>query len=287
MDYNNFAVFILTHNRASKVITTETLRRCGYTGTIYYIIDNQDPSQQEYIEKFGKEYVYVFDKLKVAEITDTMDNETHQRGVVFARNVVWTVAEELGIDYFIVLDDDYSEFRHLTNHIGQAQHLSIRNLDRIFRAMTEFLQVSNAKTVCMGQGGDYIGGIEGKEKPKRKAMNSFVCSRERPFKFLGRINEDVNAYITGGHRGELYFSIMKIALNQIMTQTNSGGLTELYLDSGTYVKSFFSVMCHPSGTKVAMLRGQKHSRLHHRVDWNRTVPCIIPETYSKRLKINE
>jgi hypothetical protein len=280
MDKNNFAVFILTHKRANKVVTTDTLKRCGYTGKIIYIIDNQDPTEEEYFAKFGKENVYVFDKLKAAEMTDTMDNEQHQRGVVFARNIVWTVAEELNIDYFIVLDDDYSEFRHLTNPKGKAQHKSISNLDKIFAAMTEFLIVSNALTVCMGQGGDYIGGV-GYEKPKRKAMNSFVCAKDRPFKFLGRINEDVNMYVSLGHQGKLMFSIMKIALNQIMTQTNSGGLTELYLDSGTYVKSFFSVVCHPSGVKVAMLRGQQHSRLHHRVSWDRTAPCIISETYKK------
>lgn len=280
MDKNNFAVFILTHNRANKVITTDTLRKCGYTGKIYYIIDNQDPSQTDYKLKYGEENIYIFDKLVAAKITDTMDNETHQRGVVFARNIVWKVAEDLGIDYFIVLDDDYSEFRHLTNQLGKAEHKSIKNLDKIFKSMTEFLIVSNALTVCMGQGGDYIGGT-GFEKPKRKAMNSFVCAKDRPFKFLGRINEDVNMYVTLGHKGKLMFSIMKIALNQIMTQTNSGGLTELYLDSGTYVKSFFSVICHPSGVKVAMLRGQQHARLHHRVDWNKTTPCIIEQIYKK------
>ena len=280
MHKNNFAVFILTHNRANRVITADSLRKCGYTGRIVYVIDNQDPSQNEYQLTYGQENVYVFDKLAAAQITDTMDNETHQRGVVFARNIVWQVAEDLNIDYFIVLDDDYSEFRHLTNNLGKSQHKSIRNLDRIFESMTEFLIVSNSLTVCMGQGGDYIGGV-GYEKPKRKAMNSFVCARDRPFKFLGRLNEDVNMYVTLGHRGQLMFSIMKIALNQEMTQTNSGGLTELYLDSGTYVKSFFSVMCHPSGVRVAMLRGRRHSRLHHRIDWDKTAPCILEQIHKK------
>jgi hypothetical protein len=277
---HNFSVFILTHNRANKVLTTKALRKSGYTGRIIYVIDNQDPSQEEYKNKFGETDVYVFDKLKAAEMTDTMDNESHQRGVVFARNIVWQIAKELDIDYFIVLDDDYSEFRHLTDAKGKAHHKNIKNLDKIFEAMTDFLIVSNAITVCMGQGGDYIGGV-GFERPKRKAMNSFVCAKDRPFKFLGRINEDVNMYVTLGHTGKLMFSIMTIALNQMITQTNSGGLTELYLDSGTYVKSFFSVMCHPSGVKVKMLRGNKHQRLHHSINWNNTVPCIIEPIYKK------
>ena len=41
----------------------------------------------------------------------------------------------------------------------------------------------------MGQGGDFIGGHQSglwKKKLKRKAMNSFICSVNRPFKFIGQ-----------------------------------------------------------------------------------------------------
>ena len=37
---NNFAVFILTHGRADNVKTHDSLKRCGYTGKIYILIDN-------------------------------------------------------------------------------------------------------------------------------------------------------------------------------------------------------------------------------------------------------
>lgn len=276
---HNFAVFILTNKRPEKQYTTETIRDLGYTGPIYYIIDDQDPTQQDYINLYGDQ-VYIFDKLEAHTMTDTMDNQQHQRGVVFARNIVWKIAEELKIDYFIVLDDDYTLFRHLCDNNNRPIYKKIDNLDKIFQAMTDFLIVSGAKTICMGQGGDYAGG-NGWEKPKRKAMNSFVCATDRPFKFLGRINEDVNAYVSLGCRGDIFLSIMKIGLNQHLTQTNTGGLTELYLDSGTYVKSFFSVMCHPSGVKVSTLRGSQHTRLHHKINWKQTTPYIIREGYKK------
>ncbi len=73
---------------------------------------------------------------------------------------------------------------------------------------------------------------------KRKAMNSFICSVDRPFSFMGRINEDVNTYTNLGRCGELFMTIGAVQLGQKQTQKNSGGMTELYLDSGTYVKSF-------------------------------------------------
>ena len=79
------------------------------------------------------------------------------------------------------------------------------------------------------QGGDYQGG-GGWDRPKRKAMNSFVCATDRPFKFSGRTNEDVNAYVRLGHKGDIMLTQMKTSIIQKLTQSNEGGLTELYLE---------------------------------------------------------
>ena len=38
----DFAVFILTHGRADNVKTYKTLKRFGYTGTIYIICSDDD-----------------------------------------------------------------------------------------------------------------------------------------------------------------------------------------------------------------------------------------------------
>ena len=38
----NYAVFILSHGRPDNVITYQTLRKCGYTGRIFIIVDDED-----------------------------------------------------------------------------------------------------------------------------------------------------------------------------------------------------------------------------------------------------
>ena len=48
----NFAVFILTHGRPNNVKTYKTLKRFGYTGKIYIIIDNEDTSADDYYKNF-------------------------------------------------------------------------------------------------------------------------------------------------------------------------------------------------------------------------------------------
>lgn len=43
-------------------------------------------------------------------------------------------------------------------------------------------------------------------------------------------------------------------------------MTELYLDAGTYVKSFYTVMYCPSCVVVSAM-GTAHRRLHHHIKW--------------------
>ena len=107
-------------------------------------------------------------------------------------------------------------------------------------------------------------------------MNSFICSTKRPFKFLGLLNDDVNTYVTEGIRGRLMFTALSFSLSQKATQSGKGGVTDIYLKYGTYVKSFYTVMLAPSCVKVAPM-GDKHYRLHHRVSWNNAVPKIMRE----------
>jgi hypothetical protein len=285
---SKFAVFILTHGRANNVITYSTLRKQGYTGKIYLMIDDEDKQASEYKEKYGKD-VIVFNKQKAIDYTDSGDNFNKRNSVVYARNWNFVIAKEMGIDYFLQLDDDYGHFYNTFDNEGNyiTQHRKLNNLDSVCDAMVEFLIASNADAVCMSQGGDFIGGPGSKVaklakqgKFSRKAMNAFFMNTAKPFKFMGRINEDVNAYVALGGVGKLFITVPRIRLEQTTTQANAGGLTEIYLDLGTYVKSFYSVMYAPSCVKIQEM-GVSHKRLHHRVKWKYAVPEIVSADYKK------
>lgn len=284
MKRSDFAALILTHNRADRVFTYESLRRHGYTGPIMIVIDDSDPSMHEYLERFGSE-VSIFSKKEVARYTDPGDNFGGLRGVLYARNASFDLARAKGFRYFIALDDDYRSFTFRFDRKLDYNPKACRDLDTVFSSMVEFLEESGAATVCMAQGGDFIGGSENPCAEKitlsRKAMNSFVCSVDRPFRFMGRINEDVNAYTALGSIGKLFFTTYQVSLGQTQTQTNSGGLTEIYLDLGTFVKSFYSVMYLPSAVKVKVLQDRGNPRLHHSIAWNNAVPKILRESHRK------
>lgn len=279
---NSFVALILTHGRPDKVITYSALRKHGYTGSIIIVVDNEDATLEEYKKKFPD--VYVFDKKAVAAQIDEGDNFQDRRAIIYARNVAFQIARERGYRYFIELDDDYQEFSYTYTREGELKQRGIRTLDKVFDTLIDFKNNVGALTVAMAQRGDFMGGKENNivqgEIFKRKAMNSFICDTEQPFRFFGKINEDVNTYVVLGSRGLLFLQVPHVALNQVSTQQSSGGMTDIYLDSGTYVKSFYTVMYAPACTCIRMM-GTKHRRLHHSINWNNAVPKIIPEQFKK------
>jgi len=279
---DRFAVFILTHGRPNRVLTYNALRREGYTGDVYIIIDNEDKTADEYRKRFGDK-VIVFDKAAIAQTFDEGDNFNDRRAVIYARNASFKIAQDLGLDYFLQLDDDYTDFRYkFSSALIYKERTAIRDLDRLFATILDYYKSIPALTIAMGQGGDYMGGTESttaeKIWMKRKAMNTFFCSTRRPFQFFGRINEDVNTYVTLGNRGGLFLTFFNVAINQETTQQSAGGMTELYLDAGTYIKTFYTVMYAPSCVKVYQV-GHLHPRIHHKIKWEDAVPRIISERH--------
>lgn len=273
---NDFCAFILSHGRAANVITYDLLRRCGYTGRIIIVIDNEDSMCDEYKAHYGDDVV-VFNKPFISNTFDTMDNFENRKSIVFARNACFNIAKELGYKYFVELDDDYYYFG-----IRQPNERAcfIKDLDRIFTLVVEYLKSTNITSIAFAQGGDHIGGFDGNVLVKRKAMNSFFCCVDKPFDFVGRINEDVNTYVSLGKTGHIFLTIMSLQLDQNDTQKNAGGMTDIYIDNGTYVKSFYTVIVNPSCVCVKSM-GVSSKRLHHSISWDNAVPCIVSEEYKK------
>jgi hypothetical protein len=279
----DFGVFIITNRRPRRQLTLKVLLNNNYTGPVYLLVDDQDPTLSEYQELYG-DMVCVFDKEKAASITDIGINTNERRSTAFARNASFGIARELGYKRFLQLDDDYTFFAYSFDNRLQYKYTPVRNLDEVFGIMLEFLDSTPVTSIAFAQSEDFIGGAQsGMSKQiwaKRKAMNSFFCHIDRPFSILGLQNEDVNAYALHGSRGVVFLQINHVRLNQSPTQSTEGGMTEIYLEMGTYVKSFYTVMHCPSFTRVKPM-GPSHPRLHHQISWRHAVPKIIREEHRK------
>jgi hypothetical protein len=292
---NDFCIFILTHGRVGRVATIKALRSFRYTGRTYLVVDDEDKDLPAYQERYG-ERVLVFSKKEIEGRFDVGDNLEGRSGVIYARNVCWDLARRVGARYFMQLDDDYTGFYIRRNARGIYGTWRVDSLDTVLEAMIEYLAATPALTIAMSQGGDHMGDSEANQgaftTPLRKAMNTFLCDVERPFTFMGRVNEDTTAYVDAARRGELMLTIPTIQVNQGQTQKNPGGMTTIYLDYGTYLKSFYSVMYIPSAVKIAAMSGarshargaavgEREWRIHHVVNWRHAAVAILDPKYRK------
>ena len=279
---DDFAVFILSHGRSDRVYTLKPLQLGKYSGKWFIIIDDEDDQADEYKRIYG-DHVVQFSKAAYDDKFDIMDLHTDRRVVVYARNACFDIAKQLGVRYFLVLDDDYNSFQYRYPECNSLKIAECLQLDELCEGMVEFMIQSGALSIAFAQGGDFIGGLKGgayKKKLLRKVMNTWFCDAEKPFQIIGRINEDTNTYVYLGTQGKLFFTVTDVIITQKQTQSNAGGLTDIYLDRGTYVKSFYTVMCAPSCAKIAAM-GDKHMRVHHRILWGNCTPMIISQKWRK------
>lgn len=296
---NEFCVLILSHGRPDNVVTVNTLKKFGYTGAWYILLDSFDETADQYRKKFGSEHVVVFDKEEMMNrpTTDAMDNFKFHKSIMYARQACIEVAKSLGVKYFAEYEDDYDSVRWRMNpqieYSSKMLSTSGNVLDKVLDAMIDYLaETPRLQAICMAQSGDYIGGGNSRmiqEQSRRKVMNSWIIDVDRPFDFAGTMNDDVVVYSSLTHRGVLFLTTGFIAINQKQTQSGASGNTDMYKKFGTYAKAFYSVMGCPSGVKIGTLSNlgdrvnTKEFRVHHTVDWKSVAPKILSPKYKKSL----
>lgn len=259
-----YKIFIVSHGRPDRVFTYATLLEYGIDkNNIAIVVDDSDLNVKDYKSKFAEVYVMQNNKITL----DAMDNIGDKNSVIYKRKFCYQLAEKLGYRYFLVLDDDYTGFYSMFktgNFVSFDSGYKLKNkLDDVICYYFSLLDLNkNIKTIAMGQGGDFY--CKSFSLFPRKVMNSWFCDTQKKIEFKGRFNDDVNTYLINNKIGNICISSMFFALRQKDTQKSKGGMTEAYLKYGTYVKSFYSVICSPSSVIVEFSKNV--GRIHHKIN---------------------
>lgn len=248
---SDFAVLILTHGRAHDQVTFHELEKRGYTGKVYLVIDDLDEQREEYERLYG-DSVIVFDKREYAKRVDTMTTKDELRSVVFARNAAYDIAADLGLSYFAMFDDDFSSFTFRYVKGGKLVSAPVTDFDALFKSMVAFLEVSGVTSLNIASGGALIGGVQGAYGKGMGWSISGACvvNATDRMRFIGILNEDVNATLLGANGGKAILEIYSVTKGTPQRGTNDGGLRELYDENRQYVREFYSMLVHPSGMKL-------------------------------------
>lgn len=276
---NDVAVFIITHNRAEKQLTFNCLRKAGYSGEIYLVVDNQDKELEIYKKNY-KDKLLIFDKKEYAVNVDTHINKFPMNGALFARNACVDFAKKLRKKFYFVCDDDIRRLNIKDGHSGKmvTQKIS-KNVDKVIESLVRYLEDTNITAIGMPEDGAYIGGMNGYVKDGVKfTLSKFMLYRtDDPVIYESIMWEDTAAVIRDLQIGKVEFSPMILSTNTPENGTNAGGCKEMYAKSSNYTNVFMVLMSRPD---VIMIVPKKND-FTMKINSKALRPYILNERYRK------
>ena len=276
---DDFAAMICSHGRAETMTTYSMLRNQGYTGKIIVVIDDEDDQREAYEKNF--ECVEVFCKEEYYEKSDGVI-QGKQKGILYARNACYDIAEKYGLKYFTEFDDDLSAVRVRAAEDGTTKSCVVKNLDELFEAMLEVFKSPKVKSVSALSQGDYIGGAASKgfNQCVRVCNQAFFLMTERRVDFIASMNEDICSCLTYGMRGDLFLGLngTMFLAEPIGNNTKMGnGMSEFYKKLEPFARSFIGVIVRPD----CVVSESTDDSFRIKVKWDYAVPKILNERYKK------
>lgn len=272
-------VFIITHGRAKKQRTLELLKKLKCTHRIYLVVDDMDDQLEEYIKKYGDD-VLIFNKIEIAERTDTRINKYPLGTALFARNACFEFANQMNLDMYWVIDDDVTSFTKKTVKENKMKSDKIKNISRVFKAYEEYMENTKIHALSMCGEGAYIGGVN------KDVLNgykySLVCcmlfSTKRPVIFESAVLEDNCTSYKDLMIGKIEFTPMIMAFST-PGDNAKGGNEETYGAYGGYASHMFEIIGRPD---TLVMKNKKGKWLCDR-NIDTFCPKILNEKWKKKV----
>lgn len=275
---SDFAVFIISHQRSDNQLTLKSLAEANYKGKTYIVIDNKDKELELYKEKYGDKVV-IFDKEEMAKVTDTIDNFNNMASAVYARNFCIYKANELGVKYFLLADDDIQHFRLRYDEHGKLKGKRVKDINKVFDCLVDFLK-SDEDVVCVsfGNEGGFIGGVSGKfsKGVGRTCNQAMIVKTNSNIEYNGTQNEDFNICAKYGAVGKMFFEVYKTSIMSPKRNSNNGGI-DYSKANNMFCSNFYSVIVAPNCCKII----QKNNNFILKRSNDLFVPKIISERWKK------
>lgn len=278
----DFACIVISHGRP-ECSTVKVLRECGYTGKIYIVVDDEDKTLPDYIERYGAD-VHVFHK---EESFDTGDLGGNKGIATFARNECRKVAVKNNASYYFMLDDDLKSLSYRYNDNGHLRGIKTRELDRLFNEICTYFDETPVQCIGFGNAVDYIGGVPTFESgnASRVVMNGYFLRTENIFFWNGRYSEDFITEVMCGRKGQAWFRFTHV-MNQFdvwlpkKNQEYTGGCIASYKSEGSFKLRFYATMFYTDCIKIR----QTENGFDSSIDTTRAFPKILSGRYKKGRK---
>ena len=274
-----FSIFITSHNSPHKCMSYNSLRTAGYTGDIRLVIDDEDPKFDEYTY-LGYNLV-VFHKQDYVDSLDIgMSKENPQlAAVLYARAAVEDYARQIGLEYFIVMDDDIYGFRYRIPQGDKLCSRPVENFDALIDNYIQFMKVSNSLCLSFAHDGSFIGGVSSIEKilERRSCHTIFLRDVSKVFEWKFAVNEDYVSSLLYANIGKLMLTLPFVQRNISGMNDRQEGMHDLYENTTDFQRAFYNVIACPWTCVVTTYKD------HYvvRTDKKTAYPKIISEKYRR------
>lgn len=224
---NDTILFIITHQRAEKQLTLETLKKAKYKGKVRLVVDDEDNEINKYREKYG-EILLEFNKQNLAENMDTHINKFPMGSALFARNACFLFAQKLGAKYYFICDDDIKCIKYKDSRGDKLQTSIVKDVDSVLEALVNYMDKTTIYSLGVPPDGAYIGGINDtvRKGVKWSIVNFALCRTDKPVSYKSIMWEDMATLVRDLQVGNIGFSPMLLSQVTPAIGTMVGGASQ-------------------------------------------------------------
>lgn len=267
-------VYIISKGRP-QCHTARTLERIEYPGEWFIVCGNNDETLEDYLRIWGQERVLVFDWYEQVKATDAMDGfgfDDMASGACPVRNAAAELSRMRGERRHWQLDDDYTGFQVFDGKTGKRPRCGGEQLAEAMERIARFADECGLANCGFPPSTIETDGDMALTCGKRVFNAHNLPSGGELFEqWRGRLNDDLINAINVWRHGKVELTLKCLAMNMPKTQSEGGGLTELYKAEGTVRKTAYAIMAAPGQVKLV----ERFGRYHHKADWRHIAPKII------------
>lgn len=271
-------VFIPSYHRADNLKTVKFLEKIEYDMKHVYVFIDDEADDRERYKAVAKQYGFrlvVFDMTEARKRFDYVHRASiSRRSAGQARNMFQDYAKKKGIERYVVMDDDTKEFQFRVK--GVYMHTaSGETVKRTFEMIAEMMRRQRIGLFGVSQTGDFYGSLY-LSMMRRKVMN--VTFYDTRFIYRGErgVQDDDTSQFAGVLNEGLFTGSLAdgINLQQTVSATAKGGLTDLYNECKLYNKAMVTPIQYPSAIR-AERQVMNGGRMHHRIDYRYLAPKLM------------
>ena len=271
-------VFIPSYHRADNLKTVRYLEKIDYDMQHVYVFVDDEADDRERYKAVAKQYGFhlvVFDMTEARKRFDYVHRASvSRRSAGQARNMFQDYAKKKGIERYVVMDDDTKEFQFRVK--GVYMHTaSGETVKRTFEMIAEMMRRQRIGLFGVSQTGDFYGSLY-LSMMRRKVMN--VTFYDTRFIYRGErgVQDDDTSQFAGVLNEGLFTGSLAdgINLQQTVSATAKGGLTDLYNECKLYNKAMVTPIQYPSAIR-AERQVMNGGRIHHRIDYKYLAPRLM------------